>query len=120
MASEIKLKIKVDDDGSLNIVAKEAKKAAKSTDKLTQSTDTATKARNRYSKGEKGVAQMGMNSTKAFSKMNQTMVGSSGLVGAYATLAANVFALTAAFGILQRAAAAQQLAAGLEYTGQVA
>ena len=70
MASEIKLKIKVDDDGSLNIVAKEAKKAAKSTDKLTQSTDTATKARNRYSKGEKGVAQMGMNSTKAFSNVD--------------------------------------------------
>ena len=120
MASEIKLRIKVDDDGSLNIVAKEAQKAAKSTDRLTQSTDRAKTARDRYSKGEKGVAQAGMNSTKAFSKMNQTMIGSSGLVGAYATLAANVFALTAAFGILQRAAAAQQLAEGLAYTGEVA
>ena len=40
--------------------------------------------------------------------------------GAYATLAANVFALTAAFGILQRASAANQLAEGLEYTGRVA
>ena len=120
MASEIKLRIKVDDDGSLNIVAKEAQKAAKSTDRLTQSTDRAKTARDRYSKGEKGVAQAGMNSTKAFSKMNQTMIGSSGLVGAYATLAANVFALTAAFGILQRASAAQQLAEGLAYTGEVA
>ena len=118
--NEIIFSVKVQKDGSLKVVAKDAEKAAKGTDKLAQSTDRTTKARNRYSKGEKGVAQMGMNSTKAFSKMNQTMMGSSGLVGAYATLAANVFALTAAFGLLQRTAAAEQLAEGLAYTGTVA
>lgn len=120
-ANEITFKVKVTKDGSLKVVAKDADKAAKGTEKLGKATDETTKARNRYSRGEKGVAQAGMNSTKSFSKMRDVMGGgSSGLVGAYATLAANVFALTAAFGILQRASAAQQLAEGLEFTGTVA
>ena len=120
-ANEITFKVKVTKDGSLKVVAKDADKAAKSTEKLGKATDETAKARNRYKRGEKGVAQAGMNSTKSFSKMRDVMGGgSSGLVGAYATLAANVFALTAAFGILQRAAAAQQLAEGLAFTGTVA
>ena len=120
-ANEITFKVKVTKDGSLKVVAKDADKAAKGTEKLGKATDETTKARNRYSRGEKGVAEAGMNSTKSFSKMRDVMGGgSSGLVGAYATLAANVFALTAAFGILQRASAAQQLAEGLEFTGTVA
>ena len=120
-ANEITFKVKVTKDGSLKVVAKDADAAAKGTEKLGKATDDTAKARNRYSRGEKGVAQAGMNSTKSFSKMRDVMGGgSSGLVGAYATLAANVFALTAAFGILQRAAAAQQLAEGLEFTGTVA
>ena len=53
--------------------------------------------------------------------MNQTMgSGSSGLVGAYATLAANVFAATAAFNALRRAAQLEQLIAGLEQVGAAA
>ena len=120
-ANEITFKVKVTKDGSLKVVAKDAEKAAKGTEKLGKSTEQTTKARDRFNRGEKGVAQAGMNTTKSFSKMRDVMGGgSSGLVGAYATLAANVFALTAAFGILQRAAAAQQLAEGLAYTGQVA
>jgi len=120
-ANEITFKVKVTKDGSLKVVAKEAEKAAKGTEKLGKSTEETTKARNKFNRGEKGVAQAGMNTTKSFSKMRDVMGGgSSGLVGAYATLAANVFALTAAFGILQRAAAAQQLAEGLAYTGTVA
>ena len=47
-----------------------------------------------------------LNSTKAFSKQAQSIGGgSSGLVGAYATLAANVFAASAAFQCLNNAAA---------------
>ena len=56
---------------------------------------------------------LGANSTKNFSKMNQTMGGSSGLVAAYATLAANAFALSAAFNALRKAAAFEQLTRGL-------
>lgn len=115
MANEVKLTLKIKDDGTLDITAKKAKRAAQETEKLAKSTDRASQARNRYNRGEKGVAQAGMNTTKSFSKMRDTMGGgSSGLVGAYATLAANVFALTAAFGILQRTAQLEQLIVGFE------
>jgi hypothetical protein len=93
---------KVNEDGSLEKISKKAAKAAAATDKVT-------KAQDRYNKGAKGVAGATSNSTKAFSKMNSGMGGSNGLVAAYATFAANVFALTAAFGALQRAAQLQQL-----------
>ena len=109
--NEINIKVKISDDGSLSLVSQKAEQAAKSTERLT-------KSRSSYNKGEKGVAGATSNSTKAFSKMQQTMgSGSSGLVAAYATLAANVFALTAAFGVLRRAAAFEQLTAGLNEVG---
>ena len=115
MANQVKLTIKVGDDGSLDVVAKNAKKAAKETDKLGKSTDNLGKKRNSYNKLEKGTAQLGANTTKSFAKQAQTI--GSGLVPAYATLAANVFAITAAFGALQRAAAVQQLEEGLKRVG---
>ena len=68
--------------------------------KLGQSTDA-------YGRRIKGTAQATNNSTKAFSKMSQGMQGT--LVPAYATVAATVFALTAAFGALARAADLQIL-----------
>jgi len=121
VANSINLTLKVNDDGSLDITAKKAKKAAQETEKLGKATNKAAEARNRYNKGEKGVAQAGMNSTKAFSKMRNEMGGgSSGLVGAYATLAANVFAATAAFGALQRAAEFDQLTQSVEFFGNAA
>ena len=49
--------------------------------------------------------------------MAENIGSSSGLVGAYATLAANVFAVTAAFGALNRAAQVQQVIAGLDAMG---
>lgn len=96
---------KVKEDGSLEKISKNAKKAAKSTDE-------AAKAQGRFNKGQKGVAGATSNGTKAFSKMRSEMGGSSGVVAAYATFAANVFALTAAFGALQRAAQLKNLEAG--------
>ena len=121
MASkEIKLIVKVDDNGSMAIVGKNAKKAANETEKLRHETEKVNKSRNRFNKGEKGVAGSTSNTTKSFSKMQQAMGGSSGLVGAYATLAANVFALTAAFGVLQRAAEFTQLTQSVEFFGNAA
>tara|TARA_B100001113_G_scaffold60027_1_gene45447 strand:- start:5946 stop:10304 length:4359 start_codon:yes stop_codon:yes gene_type:complete len=118
VANSITFKVKVEKDGNLKVVAKEAGAAAKSTDDLSRSTDRATKSRNRFHKAEKGVGQAGLSSAKGFSKMNQTMGGSSGLVAAYATLAANIFALTAAFGALSRAAQVEKLKDGLVAMGQ--
>ena len=99
------------EDGSLKAIGKDAEKAAQGTDKATRSAD-------KYSKKNKGVANATSNSTKAFSKMTTGI--STGLVPAYATLAANVFALTAAFGLLARNDAINKLNEGLEYTGALA
>jgi len=68
-------------------------------------------------RGLKGTANMSSNVTKNFSKMQQGMEGgggSGGLVRAYALLAANVFALTAAFGILSRGAQVDTLIQSME------
>ncbi len=88
------------EDGSLQSVASDAKSAASGLDKVTKSSDN-------YSKKQKGVAGATSNSTKAFSKMTTGISG--GLVPAYATLAANVFALSAAFNFFKRAADVQIL-----------
>lgn len=118
MANEVKLTIRVGDDGTLNVVAKNAKKAEGAIEGVGNATRRTTNARDKYSKTEKGVAGATANSTKAFSKMTTGISG--GLVPAYATLAANVFAVTAAFGVLSRAAAVTQLREGLEFTGRAA
>ncbi|SVD26029.1 uncharacterized protein METZ01_LOCUS378883, partial [marine metagenome] len=102
VANEISLKIKVGDDGTLKVVAKEAEKAAKSTEKLSKSTDTLNKRRNRHNKIEKGVGQSGLSAGKALSKQAGAIQG--GLVPAYAVLAAHIFAITAAFNALKEAA----------------
>ena len=102
MANSINLKIKVDDDGTIDIVAKEARKAKKATDDLADSTDNVNTKKNRYNRLEKGAAQLTANSTKAFAKQTQVVGG--GLVPAYAVLASNVFALSAAFNFFKRAA----------------
>ena len=117
-SNSITFKVKVEKDGSLKVVAKEAKSASKATDDLGTSTDTLSKKRDKFNKVEKGVGQTGLSTAKSFSKMRDAIGGgSSGLVGAYAVLAANIFALTAAFGALQRAAQVKQLEAGLTAMG---
>ena len=113
MANKIKVTLQVDDNGSLSIVQKNAERAAASTEKLN-------KKKNTYNKQEKGVAGLTSNSTKAFAKQAQTIGGGGGLVPADAALAANVFAITAAFGVLQRSAAVKQLEEGLIFTGRAA
>ena len=99
------------EDGSLKAIASDAEKAAKSTDKVARSARTA-------DRNLKGTANMTSNSTKQFSKMSQGISGS--LVPAYATLAANVFALSAAFNVLSRNDAVAKLQEGLEFTGRAA
>jgi hypothetical protein len=111
-ANTVTLTFKIAEDGSLKALGQDADKTAGKLDKAGKSTD-------RYNKGQKGVAQAGMNGTKAFSKMrNEIGGGGSGLVGAYAGLAANIFALTATFGALSRAARATQLEEGLVAMGK--
>ena len=97
----------VTDNGTLKMLDAGAKKAAKSTDKLGKSAQSADRQL-------KGAARASSNSTKNFSKMSQGITG--GLVPAYATLAANIFAIGAAFRFLQDAANYRILVEGqMEY-----
>lgn len=118
MANTVTLQVKINDNGDLQLLSSNAQKAAASTDKLGKATDGAGKKGDQFQKQYKGVAGATSNSTKAFSKMTTGIT--SGLVPAYAVLAANIFALTAAFGALQRAAAFQQLEEGLVRVGNAA
>lgn len=111
MADTIQVKFKVMKDGSLKAVGKDADRAAAGLDK-------ASNASANYNRKQKGVAGATSNSTKAFSKMSGGITG--GLVPAYATLAANVFALSAAFGLLSRNDAIGKLNEGLIFTGNAA
>ena len=98
MAKKIKgseTTIKVTDGGSLKKVGKSAKVASGKFDQFGKSAHSADRA-------GRGVAQMSSNSTKNFSKLSQGISG--GLVPAYATLAAQLFALDALFRFLKDAA----------------
>ena len=116
MAQDIKLTITLDGAGNLKKVSDGAKKASKETDKLDNSTKKYNKTQNEtYTRQKQGVIQTA-NTTKNFSKLQQTTDGggAGGLVRAYALLAANVFALTAAFGVLSRSAQIDTLNESME------
>ena len=101
--------IKTTDGGSFKVTGKEAEKLAKNlnkTGRAAQNTDRAMK----------GVTKQSSNSTKEFAKM-ATMQG--GLVQVYATIAAQVFALTAAFQFLKSSMETRNLMAAQEAFGAV-
>ncbi len=120
MANEITFTVKLDDKGSLALVTKEAKKTADSLGKVEGATKKANKGQDHFARGAKGVGQAGLSASKGFSKMRDSMGGSNGLVSAYAILAANIFAATAAFNALRRAAQIEQLEKGLRLVGAAA
>ena len=100
MANTVKIKVKVEDDGTLSIVGKKAKGAANSMDQLAGRSTAADRAL-------KGAGGISSNTTKNFAKMSQGITG--GLVPAYATFAAHIFALSAAFNFLKNAADIENL-----------
>ena len=110
MAKEVKVSIIVDDNGSMRLTEKSAKKLGGGMNKVAKSASTADRAL-------KGTAQASSNSTKNFSKMSQGITG--GLVPAYATLAANVFAITALFQAFKQSADITNLIAGQKALGAV-
>ena len=103
------IKFIVNDDGSLSRLGKQAKKTKGEVDKLGKSEAT-------LNRNFKGASRQSSNQTKNFSKMAQGITG--GLVPAYATLAANIFAIGAAFRFLQNAGDLRILQQGqAEYAG---
>ena len=84
----INIKVKIDDQGNLSVLGKKAKAAGEGLENTAKGARTA-------DRNLKGAARTSSNTTKNFSKMAQGITG--GLVPAYATLAANIFAISAAF-----------------------
>ena len=82
-----------------------------------KATNEAASGHENYDRKLKGVHQTNLSGAKSFSKIRDAVGSSSGLVGAYATLAANLFAATAAFSALQKAAQVEQLTQGLSALG---
>jgi len=99
---EKKVKITVTDDGQLKKTSKEIDGLNKSIDKNNKSNKKGSKSSRELDRNMKGLANMSSNVSKNFSKQAQGMQGV--LVPAYAEVAARVFALTAAYGALSRAA----------------
>ncbi len=92
----------IDDKGTTKKVAVDSKELGGGLDKASEGAGT-------LNRNMKGVTNQSSNASKNFSKMQQ---GMGGLVGAYATLAAQVFAVTAAFNFLKSAADFAVLAEG--------
>ena len=104
----VEIDVKVDDKGTTKKVGLGAKKAAKDTDSLSRSSREA-------SKNVKGVAQTASAGGKNFAGMAR---GMGGLVGAYAALAAQMFAISAAFQFFKKAGDLEVLKAGQQaYAG---
>jgi hypothetical protein len=100
--NKIVIDVEVDDKGSTKKVGLGAKKTSKDLDGVANSSRNA-------QKGIKGVAGTASAGGKNFAGMSR---GMDGLVGAYATFAAQMFALTAAFGFLKRAGDLSVMKAG--------
>ena len=101
--NQVYIDVVIDDKGTTKRVAVNAKKLGMELDQAATSAHTADRRL-------KGAAQASANGTKNFSKMAQGISG--GLVPAYATLAAQIFAITAAFNFLKSAADFKVLAEG--------
>ena len=96
--------LKVNSDGGLDRVSRKASKAGSALGDTAQQADlTGTNL--------KGISQQSSNATKNFSKMSRGMSGS--LVPAYAVLASNIFALSAAYRFLK-----EQMDIGVLIQGQ--
>lgn len=112
-------------DVIINVITGHLEKATKQLRGMAGATDDVATSQNKAAKAGKahndilngGVASAN-NSARGMSKLLDTVGGNnSGLVAAYATLATNAFAVSAAFTTLKSAYQAQQLLQGLEAQG---
>jgi hypothetical protein len=116
MSYEIKIIAK--DEGSLKKLLAGLNSVNKELDRTASSHTRGSKAAENFNhKMDKGIIGTG-NSVRSFSKLAQSIDGDhNSLVGAYAALAANIFAVSAAFLALKQAAEVEQVVAGLVASG---
>jgi len=101
---------------NVNVKTTGAKKATKELQNLNDGIKKTNRGSRQFDRNMKGNSQMSANASKNFSKQAQGMQGI--LVPAYAEVAARVFALTAAYGALSRAADFAILLRGQELYAQ--
>jgi len=122
--SQVLIEIKTTSKG-LVVATKDTEKLVKTTKQLNdeqkkqaKTTDTLNKKKDATNKKDKSLYQSNLSASKGFSKMKETLGSqSSGLVQAYATLAANVFAATAAFTALRQASQVDTMIKALDALG---
>lgn len=116
--NKVTIEVVVTDNGQVRLNQKNIENLGNAVDKTSKKTKNAREAsEDLFSTQNKGIIGTA-NSTKSFSKLAQTIGGDgTGLVGAYATLAANAFAVSAAFNALRSAQQAEMVLQGLEAQG---
>ena len=107
MARKIQIDIEV--NGKMQKATVDAKKLNAQLQGVDEGLDNVSKSSRTADRNIKGTAQASSNASKNFSKMQQ---GMGGLVGAYASLAASLFAVSAAFNFLKSAGELKSLRAG--------
>ena len=115
--NELVLKLVLTEKG-LQLGTKHVAELGAAVEKTTKSKKEASKAADELNyKQNQGIIG-NSSAARSFSKLSQAIGnGPNGLVGAYATLAANAFAVSAAFTKLREAAAAENVLKGLEAQG---
>ncbi len=114
MAKKIQIDIEV--NGKMQKVTMSAKKLRKQLDAIDNAQTDVSKSSRDTSRNMQGLSKRTSNTTKEFSKMQQ---GMGGIVGVYATIAAQVFAVSAAFQFLKDASDVSNLIAGQKALGAV-
>ena len=107
MAKKITIDIEV--NGKMQKATVSAKKLRGQLSGVDDAQKKTTKSGEKFQKGLKGVGEQSANASKNFSKFS---AGMGGFVGVYAALAAQLFAISAAFNFLKRAGDLEALKAG--------
>jgi hypothetical protein len=109
MANKIEIDIEV--NGKMTKATVDVKKLRGQMEGLDDVQEKTKKSGDKFQKGLKGLGDQSANASKNFSKFS---AGMGGFVGVYASLAAQLFAVSAAFQFLKRAGDLQTLQAGQE------
>ncbi len=104
-----KIQIDIEVNGKMTKATVDAKALRGQLDGLDDAQKKTTKSGDKFQKGLKGVGEQSANASKNFSKFS---AGMGGFVGVYAALAAQLFAVSAAFNFLKRAGDLEALKAG--------
>lgn len=103
------VKVDIEVNGKMEKATLQTKKLKDGLDNVDKSQKKAKDGTENFQKGLKGVGQQSANASKNFAKFSS---GMGGFVGVYASLAAQLFAISAAFNFLKRAGDLEALKAG--------